>query len=313
LENIFQHTKRPNPKLFFKKKDKNDIRLGEIIKSNKKDYTDSNFVLVGCPQDIGVKRNHGRIGARKSPNKIRQNLYKFVSNEKIEKAKLFDLGNIIVQKTLEQTHEVQEMVVSQILKDGKTVLSLGGGNDISYPDCKALSSLNKEILALNIDSHFDVRFNKSRNSGTSYFMLLEEKTIKGKNFWELGIKNSSASTVHKKYLEDKKANIIFAEDIAVPNQVKTIITKVLKENSRKNIFWGFDMDSVKASDAPGVSAPSPFGFSSEDAIQFAILAGKSKQTKVFEITEVNPYYDIDNRTSRLAALMIWYFIYSSTK
>ncbi len=305
--------KRPNPKLFFKKKDKSDIRFGETVKSNIKYYKDSNFVLLGCPQDIGVKRNHGRTGARKAPDMIRQNLYKLVSNEKIEKAKLFDLGNIMVQKTLEQTHEVQEMVVSQILKDGKTVISLGGGNDISYPDCKALSALKKEILAFNIDSHFDVRFNKPRNSGTSYFMLLEEEIIKGKNFWEIGIKKSSASIVHKKYLKDKKAKILYAEDIIPNNQIGTIITKVLKGSRNKNIFWGFDMDSVRSSDAPGVSAPSSFGFSSEDAIYIAILAGKSKLTKIFEITEVNPDYDIDNRTSRLASQMIWYFIYSSTK
>lgn len=308
--NIFKLTAKPDKNLFFKKNDPNDIRLGEIVKSNPKDYANSDFVIIGCPQDIGVKRNKGREGAAKAPDIIRKNFYKLVSNPNFLKKKFFDLGNINTQGSLEEIHKIQEKIISQILIDNKKVIVLGGGNDISYPDCKGLSSLKKEILALNIDSHFDVRFNKPRNSGTSYFMLLEQEIIKGKNFWEIGIKSANSSPQHEKYLKSKKANILFIEKL-LESKIDKNISEILKKNKSEVIFWGFDMDSVKASDAPGVSAPSPFGLASEDAIKIATLAGKDKRTKIFEISEVNPKFDIDDRTSRLAALMIWYFINTS--
>jgi formiminoglutamase len=310
LKDIFRLTKRPNKNLFYKKNDPNDLRLGEIVKSSISDYYNSKFVLVGCPQDIGVKRNNGRPGAAKAPEIIRQYFYKLVVNEKFIKTKLFDIGDIKIQESLEKTHLLQEEVITKILLDGKKVIILGGGNDISYPDCKALSSLKKEILALNFDSHFDVRFNKLRNSGTSYFMLLEQNIIKGKNFWEIGIKSSNSSAQHKRYLQNKKVNIIFIEEL-LNSKIESKIPYILKKNKSKVVFIGFDMDSVKSSDAPGVSAPGSFGFTSEDAIKIACLAGKDNRTKIFEISEVNPRFDIDGRTSRLAALMIWYFISSS--
>ena len=316
LKDIFSLIKRPKKNLFYRKNDSNDLRLGEVVKSNVSDYHNSKFVLVGCPQDIGVKRNNGRPGAAKAPDIIRQYFYKLTADENFLKTKLFDLGNInpaaAGQESLEKTHLLQEKVISRILSDGKKIIVLGGGNDISYPDCKALSSLKKEILALNFDSHFDVRFNKLRNSGTSYYMLLEQNIIKGKNFWEIGIKSSNSSVQHKRYLQAKKANILFIQDI-LNSKIENKISNILKKNKSKVVFIGFDMDSVKSSDAPGVSAPGSFGFTSEDAIKIASLAGKDGRAKIFEISEVNPRFDVDGRTSRLAASMIWYFISSSIK
>jgi formiminoglutamase len=66
-------------------------------------------------------------------------------------------------------------------------------------------------------------------------------------------------------------------------------------------FFGFDVDSVRASDAPGVSASSPIGLKAEEFIELAKFAGKNPQTRVIEFTEVNPKFDIDNRTAKLVA------------
>jgi formiminoglutamase len=301
---IFSLTERPDEKIFYSRNDPNDIRLGETVKKEIRDYKKAGFVIIGSPQDKGVKRNKGRIGAKEGPREIREELYKLVSNEKLKTLNIFDIGNIKIYPTLEETHIVQEKVVHKLLRDGKEVIALGGGNDISYPDCKALSLYNRNLLALNIDSHPDVRFDIPRNSGTPYRMLLEENLIDGENFYEIGLKPFSFPPVYEKYLKEKNVPVYTLDDVREIG-IGKLFNNILSENKSEVIFWGFDMDSVRSLEAPGVSAPSPHGFTSDEAVEIAKIAGSEARTKVFEISEVNPAYDIDRRTSKLAAIMIW--------
>ena len=305
--NIFELTVRPSKNLFYKRNDPGDVRLGEIITSDLKFYYDSNVVILGSPQDEGVIRNKGREGAKDAPDKIREALYKLANSGKIDKLKIFDIGNLKIESSLEEVHDKQEEVVYQLLKENKKIIILGGGNDISYPDCKALSRFNNDLLAFNIDSHFDVRSDTPRNSGTPYRMLLEENLIKPKDFFEIGIKPFFTSIVHKKYLETRRCNILYFDEVKKKG-LKKLLKEILVKKKNKVLFWGFDMDSVNSSDAPGVSAPSPVGLSAGEVVSISELAGKDKRTNIFEISEVNPKYDIDNRTSKLAAIMIWHFL-----
>ena len=68
------------------------------------------------------------------------------------------------------------------------------------------------------------------------------------------------------------------------------------------------MDFVRASDAPGVSAPNPAGLYAEDVCHIASLAAQDPRSRIFEITEVNPDFDIDGRTARLAAAVVFHFL-----
>jgi formiminoglutamase len=305
--NIFDVTTRPNESLFYKRNDPEDVRLGEKVTFNLADYYESDIVIFGSPQDEGVIRNKGRKGAKDAPDKIREAFYKLILNEKINAIKIFDVGNIKIENSLEDIHDKQEEVIYQILKENKKIIILGGGNDISYPDCKALTRFNNNSLIFNIDSHFDVRPAKLRNSGTSYRMLLEEKLVRPKNFYEIGIKEFASSTAHKNYLESKGSNIFYFDEVRKKG-IKKLIKEILLKKKNQDLFWGFDMDAVNASDAPGVSAPNPLGFSADEAVLLAQIAGKDKRTRIFEISEVNPVYDIDNKTSKLAAVMMWYFL-----
>jgi len=68
MSEIFELTARPNSELFFKKNDANDPRLGEVVSSEVSEYEAAGIVIVGCPQDEGVRRNGGRIGAAFAPD-----------------------------------------------------------------------------------------------------------------------------------------------------------------------------------------------------------------------------------------------------
>lgn len=303
MTDLINLTVRPSESLFFKGNDKNDLRLGEIVSFDLNDYAESEIVILGCPQDDGVVRNYGRSGAAAAPDEIRRAFYR-LTNFGIS-TKIFDLGNTIIQPTLEETHDAQTIVVRQLIRAGKKVVSLGGGNDIAYPDCRALAlETSDELLAFNIDQHFDVRASELRHSGTPYRQLLEEKLIAPGNFYEIGYQEQANAKIYFEYLQQLGVNLISLENL---RQIGDFSLEILKLQNERPLFWGFDVDAVRAADAPGVSAPSPIGLMAEEFCDLAAVAGFQPNTRIIEFTEVNPNYDVDERTVKLVAIAIHRF------
>ena len=292
--------------------DINDRKMVNLIKNDPESYEVSKFVILGCPQDLGVIRNGGRKGSSIGPNAIRSQFYKMSYPKEIKNISIFDLGDLIISSDLEDIHINQEKVVKKVLSDDKIPIVLGGGNDISYPDLKALYATSKNILAVNVDQHLDIRDMSKRNSGTPYRMLIEENILNNNNFIELAIQQFSNSYIYYNFLEELKFPIFTLDDINAKGLPK-IFELIKNKISSQNIFWGIDMDSIKASDAPGVSAPSPTGLTSEQIIAIAKFAGSFTQSKIFEITEMNPSFDIDHRTAKLAGHLILNFINQKNK
>jgi formiminoglutamase len=310
--NIFEFTERPDSRLFVEGHDPKDPRMGAYVKDKPIDYVLSQVVMLGCPQDEGIIRNKGRAGARKSPNEIRQAFYKLAASNGITELGIMDLGDVLLCSTLEKTHSRLKDVVYRILKDEKMAIILGGGNDISYPDCAALMEVNKDALIFNIDKHFDVRDISPRNSGTAYRQLLEEGLINPEKFYEIGFEEFANSQKYKDYVLQKGVNIYSLDEMRTYG-IKRLFGDILNEHKAEAIFWGFDMDVVRDSDAPGVSASYPTGLTAAEIIQIAKIAGEVTRAGVIEFTEVNPDLDIDNRTSKLVAILIHTIISSKSK
>jgi formiminoglutamase len=309
---IFQNTTRPNRDLFFNKNDPNDWRLGEIVSHKIEDYETAEIIILACPQDEGVARNGGRVGAALAPEAIRRQFYKLTPFE--ISAKVFDAGDTIIQAALEETHDLHTKIVEQILRDGKKIIVLGGGNDVSYADGCAMAIIcgAENWLAFNIDAHFDVRSDSPRNSGTPYRQLLDGNLLKPVNFYEIAYQPQAASPVYFDFLEKSGVNLISLDEFqSSDNKFQNLIADKLSTfGSRLPTFWGFDVDVVRAADAPGTSAPSPIGLTAEEFCALATAAGKSPNAKIIEFTEFNPIFDIDNRTAKLVALAMHKFIRS---
>lgn len=307
MSELFDRTTRPNEDLFFSRNDKNDPRLGEIVGRDEKDYDAADIVIVGCPQDEGVRRNNGRVGAALAPNAIREQFYKLTPFN-IRK-KLFDLGDVKIGRSLEETHDNHLEIVKAVLSDGKRLIVLGGGNDISYPDGRAVAEVfgNDNWLAINIDSHLDVRIAEQRNSGTPYRQLLEEKLLRPTYFYEVGYQTHFCSPVYYEYIRSLGVNRISLEllrsraeaDMELKESIKH---KFTSHSSSLNTFFGFDMDAVRSADAPGTSAPSPLGLRAGEFIQLVKYAASLANTRIIEFSEVNPKFDADNRTTKLVAI-----------
>lgn len=313
MSDIFELTSRPNADVFFLRNDPNDPRLGEIVSSDPSDYAAAEIVIVGCPQDEGVRRNNGRVGAADAPRAIRSQFYRLTPFN--IKKKLFDIGDVVIGGSLEETHDTHLAVVKQILLDGKQLIVLGGGNDISYPDGRAMSEVfgPEKWLGINVDSHLDVRIAEERNNGTPYRQLLEEGYLLPNYFYEVAYQTHFASPIYYKYLRDLGVNRISLEILRSREQAdlelkENIRQRFIGQSASVNTFFGFDIDAVRSSDAPGSSAPSPLGLRSGEFITLVKYAASLANTKLIEFSEVNPKYDIDNMTAKLVAIAMHRFI-----
>ncbi len=307
MSTIFELTSRPDRSLFYLKSDKNDPRMGEIVQSEPEHYETADIVILGCPQDDGIRRAGGRAGAAAAPTAIREQFYRLTTFNM--KRKVFDLGDIRIGNSLEETHEIQGEVVKQVLLDGKRMIVLGGGNDISFPDGVAMAEVFGPDcwIGINIDSHLDVRVADERNSGTPYRQLLEGKYLTPKYFYEVAFQTHFCSPVYYNYIRDLGVNRISLEllrsraeaDIELREGIRN---SFIAHSSSLNTFFGFDMDAVRSADAPGTSAPSPLGLRAGEFIQLVKYAASLANTKIVEFTEVNPTYDVDDRTAKLVAI-----------
>jgi formiminoglutamase len=309
---LFDLTTRPRTAIFYSRNDPNDPRLGEIVPSDPGNYAAADIVILGCPQDEGVRRNNGRAGAALGPPAIREQFYKLTPFN--IKKRIFDIGDVIVRGNLESTHETHFEVVSQVLRDGKRLIVLGGGNDISYPDGCAMAEVfgPEWWIGVNIDSHLDVRIADQRNSGTPYRQLLEEGRLLPQYFYEVGYQTHLCSPVYYDYIRSLGVHRISLELLRSRAEADLELKEGIKQNfighsHSLNTFFGFDMDAVRSADAPGTSAPSPLGLRNSEFIQLVKYAASLANTKIIEFSEMNPKYDIDNRTAKLVAIAMHRF------
>ncbi|HET9136183.1 MAG TPA: formimidoylglutamase [Candidatus Kapabacteria bacterium] len=295
-----------------------DPRFGDLIRRDVAAATSGDIVIIGIPTDEGIRRNGGREGAAQAPDEIRKYLRKLtpvsvvVTSEdgvvstttRSVSKQIFDHGNI-TGSSLEDVHQQATEVVREYISRGCFVISLGGGHDITYAAVSGVHKALKEQLGLiNIDAHLDVREKKNgqHHSGSSFRLLIEDGCVDSTEFTEFGIQSNSVAQDHINWVHDQGGDISFYEEIKAYS-VDGMFTEAIHQTTGK-WYLSFDIDSIRSADAPGCSAPSPIGFTSEEAIMICTVAAASKDLVAMDIVEVSPPFDRDGRTSRLAAKMI---------
>ena len=272
--------------------------------------------LIGYACDSGVKRNQGRIGAANAPNVIKQQLAKLPWHAK--ETRVADLGSITDKNAdMEQAQEQLAKMVSLMLQNNSLPISIGGGHDIAYASyCGIRDALDKtspkRLGVINFDAHFDLRPIVDRpNSGTPFLQILnDENNHVHTNYLAIGIQQQSNTRELFEIAKAHQVSFVKSEECLVNkrnfDQIVTQLQQFIAQSDHVNI--SIDMDGFSSAYAPGVSAPSPLGFSPD--FFFAVLGKIIRSTKMIavDIAETNPSYDIDNCTSKLAARIIDFIV-----
>jgi formiminoglutamase len=304
----------PDPTLFFSRNDPTDPRMGDLV-ARGEIVAATRVAIIGVPQHIGVERNGGRIGAAEAPDAIRRWLYRltpfdFESARSVAPGFVADLGDIPCDVELEGIHERLAVAVSDVCARGVIPIVLGGGHDITYATISGAVREFGPIGAINLDAHLDVRPPLPlRNSGTPFRMLIEEGHVVAHAFVELGVQSFANAAEHARWLVERGGRIITLDETRERGFAKTFSNawQVVTGNADR-VYGSLDIDGVRASDAPGVSATMPDGFSAEELLFAARQLGRRSATIGLDVVEVNPRHDRDGITAKLAAHAAMRFI-----
>lgn len=317
--------KEPDVVIFAEQSDHNDLRFKNIVRSWTPEISRANIGIVGIPFDLGVKNSAGRIGAAEAPDAIRLQIkrygttYNTVRGADLSALSIADFGNVnISSRSVAKTHYKTTEAVKALLAVCDVVIVLGGGNDLTYATVRALKEICEgQIGGMNVDAHLDVREVRDDriSSGTPFRRLIEHKIIEGKNLFEIGLQAQVNSKYHWEWAEKQGVRLVPLPVIReYPQGIKVVLEsfKRLTEHLTA-LFVSIDIDSIAQAFAPGSSAPNPDGLFPQEILALAHEVGKMPNVKLFEIMEVNPLFDQDNRTSRLAVNIILEFLAGYTK
>jgi formimidoylglutamase len=308
---------KPSVQIYEPQQDTNDLRVSNIIKPGPSNQP-ADIGIIGVPFDKAVSLGGGRSGAGLAPAKVREALKKYGTTFNIEQKidisdlNIVDFGDVAVTEDIAETHERITSTVFGLLTKGILPIVIGGGHDISIGTVRALSKFHsRQIGGINIDAHFDVReiIDDRITSGTPFRRLLDLGLLEGENFVEMGAHDNLNSRVYYEYLMSKKVTVFTLSEVAKTG-TSAIMEKALKISNLNtgSVFVSIDIDSVAQCYAPGCSAPDASGFTPEQIREFSFLAGASKDVKLLDIVEINPMFDVDNRTARLVASIIISFL-----
>jgi formiminoglutamase len=223
-----------------------------------------------------------------------------------------------MEGTLAERHERGRRVVNELARQDKYWISLGGGHDYGYCDTTAFVQAYKEHkpLVINFDAHLDVRpvhldqKSQGLHSGTAFFRMMNEF---GHNcsFIEVGLQAHCNSPYHARWLNERGGRIVWREAIDEYGMVESL--QQLVPLAIHPAFISVDVDALSSSIAPGCSQSWASGLQWQEFIRGFDFLIDSFDVKGIGIYEVSPVLDEDNKTSKLAALIMHRFIFQTLK
>ncbi|VAW21662.1 hypothetical protein MNBD_BACTEROID01-2598 [hydrothermal vent metagenome] len=273
--------------------------LGNLLQKNMLRFSagslkDFDVAIIGVPYDEKTPNK----GTAKAPDEIRKYLYTLDNIN--PKFKIADLGNLKITKGEKAIYYALRDIIDYLSEYGITTVLLGGGQDLSVGVAKFFKH-NKYFQISTIDQAIDLKTNPQPYDSTNYIsrILKENPGVFHINF--MGFQHYFVSQEILSKIKGLLYNAIRLGNLRNdPAQIEPLL--------RDTDFLSFDIGAVRQNDAPGYYNGSPNGLYSEEACQIARYAGLSDKLSVFALFEVNPSYDQNNQTCKLAAQVIWYFL-----
>ncbi len=307
------HYLRPDPGIWSGRKSDQALYLHEKVeclnleKEEIQRADKMRFALLGYACDEGVKRNQGRIGAAAGPGAIRKALGK-MPNHLPEEALLLDVGTIACSDGDMEGAQIQLAgCVSSILERKTFPILLGGGHDMAYGHFNGIRNYlgpEQSIGIINFDAHFDLRPNTGgNNSGTPFYQIARDCEEAGTDFQYLCLGIRKDANHKQLYQTAKKLGVRYVEREAFSlSNSESLLAEVQQFTATvDHVYTTIDLDGFSSAYAPGVSAASPMGFSPDIVLKCLNTIMDSKKLIAIDLAEMNPAYDIEGRTAKLAA------------
>lgn len=284
-----------------------ELKIGQTIllpeSSNWKSWLENQkarFVLLGIPEDIGVRANGGIGGAQTAWESFLKAFLNIQDNTFLKGKHMILLGTVAVQDLMEQytpdatlaalregvssIDALLTPVIEAIVNARKIPILIGGGHNNAYPLLKGLSlAKNESVNAINLDAHADFRAQEGRHSGNGFSYAYAEGYLK--KYAALGLHqayNNAAMITQFDTNPDLKAiwfeSVYLQQELGFAQALQQALAHVQEQS------FGVELDLDCITDTLS-SAQSPLGFSRTEAWQYVFECAGQVKSAYLHLTE----------------------------
>ena len=270
---------------------------------------EAKYVVLGIPEDIGIRANYGRPGAASAWNSAIKSIANIqhnrfckgnqivilgqlnVANEMVEVEHL-DFNDIDDRSKLSQLVKKIDKEVSHIIfnivKLGKTPIIIGGGHNNAYGNIKGTAlAKGKPINAINFDAHSDFRILEGRHSGNAFSYAYEEGFLKKYFIFGLHENYTSKSVLDTlKKIEDRVRYVTY-DSINIRKEKEFDYEMVQALDFINQEAFGLEID-LGAIPNIASSTMTLTGFSIEELRRFVSFFGKFQNATYLHLCEGAP-------------------------
>ena len=210
-------------------------------------------------------------------------------------------------------------LLSSTITNNYFPLILGGDHSISIGTISGISKHYENLGVIWYDAHADLNTPETTITGSIYGMPLAVNLgygypdiikiggympkVKKENVVFIGTRELDEG--EERFIIDNSLKVFTIEDVRELGIEKVIndALKYLKERC-DGIHLSFDLDSLDPQEAPGVRTPCENGLSHEESIKALSILRDSKLITSAEFVELNPFVDVDNKTTKITIDLI---------
>lgn len=294
----------------------------------------SKFVLLGIPEDMGVKANYGVGGASTAWMPFLESFVNIQSNDFVEGNNILLLGHfdfseinhlietnahdveekvIAYRHAVSQIDEAVEPLIKLITQYNKIPIVIGGGHNNAYPLIKgAAKGLYKagqiplaSINCINLDAHADFRPLEGRHSGNAFSYAEEDGYLQ--KYCVLGVhENYLTQNIWMDMVNNPFVDFITYEDIFIHEKRDFLQAIAHATTFTDDCHTGIELD-LDCIENTLSSAATPCGVQSIHARQFISYAGADTNTAYLHICEGATRLS-DGRSSETTGKLLSYLV-----
>jgi formiminoglutamase len=290
--------------------------------------TDAQYVLIGIPEDIGIRANFGRPGAASAWDSALKNIANIQHNRFCKGNQIVILGKIDVSSEMKEVADLDfndiddrsklsqlvesidkevSHLVCKIIKSGKTPIIIGGGHNNSYGNIKGTAlAKGKPINAINFDAHSDFRILEGRHSGNGFSYAYDEGFLKKYFIFGLHENYTSKSVLDLIKKTEDRVRYTTYDSLNIRKDKNFELEMVTAMDFVKTDFYGIEVD-LDAIPNIASSAMTPSGFSVEELRRFVSYFATNSNASYLHICEGAPDLG-EEKNNHLIGKLIGYLV-----
>ncbi len=261
--------------------------------------------LLGFAVDEGVRRNNGRIGAADGPTALRAALARIPLMRENPPRDGDDVS--CSDGDLESAQLRFAERVAGVINEQRLPLAIGGGHEVAWATFQGVMQACPEItrvLVINIDAHFDIRMAERSTSGTSFRQIHEWCASHGMEcaYRVFGI--SEFANSDELFARARSMNAEWWIDESLQDSAgmdRACATLAADFPQYDAVHLSICLDVLPGAGVPGVSAPATLGVPLAHVERLMDQVMASGRVLAADIAELNPRFDRDDQTARIAA------------